>query len=258
MTRPIRLAVALLCLVLWHPAPAAPVPVPLTVFAAASLKESLDAAWAEYARGSGTAVRVAYAATPALARQIAQGAPADVFIAADRDWMDDLQRRGLLRPGTRRDLLGNTLVLVAPRGARVPAVSLSRPASLARALGDGRLALALTGSVPAGRYARAALASLGLWPALRARVVESENVRAALVLVARGEARMGIVYASDARAEPRVRVLAVFPARSHPPIVYPVAVTARARHPRAAAFAAWLATPPARAIFARHGLRPLP
>lgn len=231
---------------------------PVTVFAAASLKESLDAAARAWEREGGVPVRVSYAASSALARQIARGAPADVFLSADRDWMDDLDRRGLLRAGSRRDLLGNTLVLVAPRAARMPPVALSRPASVASALGDGRLALALTASVPAGKYARAAFGSLGLWDALKPRVVESENVRAALLLVARGEARMGVVYASDARAEPRVRVLAAFPARTHPPIVYPVAVTAASRHPRATAFAAWLRTPAARAVFRRHGLAPLP
>lgn len=231
---------------------------PLTVFAAASLKESLDAAARAYERDGGVPVRVSYAASSALARQIAQGAPADVFVSADRDWMDDLERRGLLRAGSRRDLLGNTLVLIAPRAARIPPVALSRPASIATALGDGRLALAFTASVPAGKYARAAFESLGVWNALQPRVVESENVRAALLLVARSEARMGVVYASDARAEPRVRVLATFPARSHPQIVYPVAVVAFSRHPRAAGFAAWLRTPAANAIFRRHGLRPLP
>lgn len=253
-----RLLIALFLLGVACPAHAGRASQPLTVFAASSLKESLDVATADYTRRTGTPVRVSYAASPALARQIAHGAPADVFVSADRDWMDHLQSRRLLRPGTRRDLLGNTLLLVAPRDARLPAVSLARPDSLPRALGDGRLALAFTASVPAGKYARAALESLGIWTPLRPRVVESENVRAALLLVARGEARMGIVYASDARAEPRVRVLAVFPPRSHPPIVYPVAVTAGARHPRAADFAAWLRTPPARAIFERHGFRALP
>lgn len=231
---------------------------PLTVFAAASLKESLDEAARAYTRRTGTPVRVSYAASSALARQIAQGAPADVVLSADRDWMDHLDARGLLRPGSRRDLLGNTLVLVAPRDARLPPVSLARPASLPQALGTGRLALALTASVPAGRYARAAFGSLGLWPALRPRVVEAENVRAALLLVARGEARMGVVYRTDALAEPRVRVLATFPARSHPRIVYPVAVVAASRHPRAGDFAAWLRAPAARAIFHSRGFAPLP
>lgn len=226
---------------------------PLTVFAAASLKESLDEAARAYRRETGTPVRVSYAASSALARQLAQGAPADVVLLADRDWMDHLGERGLLRGRTRHDLLGNALVLIAPRDARPARLSLAQPSTVLAALGDGRLALALTASVPAGRYARAALASHGLWALLRPRVVEAENVRAALLLVARGEARMGVVYRTDALAEPRVRVLATFPGRSHPPIVYPVAVVAASRHPHAEAFAQWLRTPPARAIFRRHG-----
>lgn len=228
-------------------------PASVTVFAAASMRESLDAAAAAFEQRTGTRVRVSYAASSALARQIEQGAPADVFLSADRDWMDRLAARRLLRAGTRRDLLGNALVLVAPRDARIAPVDLARPPSLARALGDGRLAVALTASVPAGRYAKAAFESLGLWTQLRPRVIETENVRAALLLVARGEARLGVVYATDARAEPRVRVLAAFPARSHPRIVYPVAVTAASRHPRATDFANWLRSTEARAIFERHG-----
>lgn len=226
---------------------------PLTVFAAASLKESLDAATQAYTRQTGTPVRVSYAATSALARQIEQGAPADVLLSADREWTDWLGDRRLLRAGTRRDVLANALVLIAPRDAHVNAVSFARPASVSDALGDGRLALALTASVPAGRYARSALESLGLWTQLQPRTVETENVRAALGLVARGEVRLGVVYATDARAEPRVRVLAAFPAGTHPPIVYPVAVIAASRHPHAAHFAGWLRTPTARAMFERRG-----
>lgn len=236
------------------PTPASNVaPAPVTVFAAASMKESLDAAAGVFEQRTGTRVRVSYAASSALARQIEQGAPADVFLSADRDWMDHLGERRLLRAGTRRDLLASALVLVAPRDARLPRVSLKQPDSVIRALGDGRLALALTASVPAGRYAKVGFESLGLWTQLRPRVVETENVRAALLLVARSEARMGAVYATDARAEPRVRVLAAFPARSHPPIVYPVAVIAASRHPRATDFANWLRSNDARAIFERHG-----
>lgn len=253
MSRLVRLLLALALVACAQAAFAGGARTPLTVFAAASLKGSLDAAAQAYEGRTGTPVRVAYAASPALARQIEQGAPADVFLSADREWMDHLASRRLLRAGTRRDLLGNTLVLVAPRHARVPPVSFARPSSVTRALGDGRLALALTASVPAGKYAKAAFESLGVWPALRPRVVEAENVRAALLLVARGEARLGAVYATDARAEARVRVLATFPARSHPPIVYPVAVVASSRHGAANDFVAWLRTPEARAIFVRHG-----
>lgn len=261
MSRLIRLLLSIAVAVFAPAVPASTGSVPsapLTVFAAASLKESLDEAALAYARRTGTPVRVSYAASAALARQIAQGAPADVFLSADLDWMDDAQGRGLLRAGSRRDLLGNALVLVAPRETRLPAVSFARPRSLAAALGEGRLALALTASVPAGKYARAAFESLGIWSMLRPRVVEAENVRAALLLVARGEARMGVVYRTDAIVEPRVRIVAAIPPHSHPRIVYPVAVIAASRHPRAEDFAAWLRTPAARAIFVRRGFVAVP
>nr|WP_242003095.1 molybdate ABC transporter substrate-binding protein [Vulcaniibacterium tengchongense] len=227
---------------------------PLTVFAAASLKDALDEAALAYRARTGQALRVSYAGSPALARQIAQGAPADLFLSADRDWMDYLQRRGLIDPASRRDLLGNALVLVAPARSRAAPLALARGTDLRPLLGErGRLALALTASVPAGKYARAGFESLGMWRALRPRVVEAENVRAALMLVARGEAPLGAVYASDARAEPAVRVLARFPPGSHPPIVYPVARVRASAHPQAAAFLRWLAGPQAAAIFRRHG-----
>lgn len=230
---------------------------PITVFAAASLKESLDEAAAAYTRASGQPVRMSYAASSALARQIEQGAPADVFVSADLDWMDYLQQRRLIDAGSRRNLLGNRLVLIAPKSSRAGPIALKPGVDLRPLLGDGRIALALTNSVPAGKYARAAFVSLGLWTALQSRVAEAENVRAALMLVARGETPLGVVYASDARAEPRVRVLATFPADSHAPIVYPLARVGRSRHPRAAAFAQWLTTPVAATIFRRHGFATL-
>ncbi|MBB6600071.1 molybdate ABC transporter substrate-binding protein [Luteimonas sp. MC1825] len=230
------------------------VAMPLTVFAASSLQESIDDAANAYRRATGQPVRVSYAASPALARQIARGAPADVFVSADLDWMDVLQAQGLVDTTSRSALLGNALVLIAPaRGAARP-VTLGRGTDLLPLLGErGRIALGLPDSVPAGKYARAAFQSLGMWDALQPRVAGTVNVRAALMLVARGEAPLGVVYASDARVEPRVRVLATFPAALHPPIVYPVARVAASRHPHAAAFVRWLHTPPARAIFARHG-----
>lgn len=230
---------------------------PLTVFAAASLKEALDDAGALYARTHGVRLRTAYAATPALARQIRDGAPADVFVSADRDWMDVLQREGRIDARSRRDVAGNALVLVVPAARRVAAPVLRRGADLRAVLGpDGRIAMAMADSVPAGRYARAALQWLGAWPALRPRVVETENVRVALQLVARGEVPLGIVYASDAAAEPRVRVLARLPAASHPRIAYPAARVSTSRHPQAAAFVAWLGTPAAQAVLRRHGFAP--
>ncbi len=228
-------------------------PEQVTVFAAASLKESLDEAAAAYGKASGTQVRVSYAASSALARQIEQGAPAQVFVSADREWMDYLQQRGRVDAASRRELLGNQLVLVAP-AASTAKIDLARPGSVAAALGDRRLAVGQVATVPAGRYARAALQSLGQWDAVKPRLAEAESVRAALMLVARGEAPLGIVYASDAKAEPRVRVLATFPASSHPPIVYPVAAL-RGSPAAARDFVRWLSSPEARAIFVRRGFK---
>ncbi|HYM85337.1 MAG TPA: molybdate ABC transporter substrate-binding protein, partial [Pseudoxanthomonas sp.] len=223
---------------------------PLTVFAAASLKESLDEAAAAYQKASGQPLRVSYAASSALARQIEQGAPADVFVSADLEWMDYLQQRKFIDTATRRNLLGNTLVLVAPASGDTMAVKLQPGVDLLSRLGaNGRIAMGLTASVPAGKYAKASFVSLGAWNSLQPRVAEAESVRAALMLVARGEARLGVVYASDARAEPKVRVVGTFPANSHPPIVYPVARIAASNNAGATAFVRWLATPAAARIF---------
>lgn len=252
-------AVALgwLALSITMPALAADAKTPLSVFAAASLKESLDEAALAYERETGTPVKVTYAASSALARQIEQGAPADVFLSADLDWMDYLQQRALVDTGSRRNLLGNTLVLIAPVEAKGGPIALKRGVDLRPRLGQGRLALALTASVPAGKYARAAFEHFGVWTQLAPRVAETENVRAALMLVARGEAPLGVAYASDARAEPRVRVLATFPANAHPPIVYPVARLKSTRHPGVPAFVRWLGARKADAIFRGHGFRTL-
>ncbi|HET7197023.1 MAG TPA: molybdate ABC transporter substrate-binding protein [Burkholderiales bacterium] len=218
------------------------------VFAAASLKNALDEAAHAYAAGK---VVVSYGASSTLARQIESGAPADVFISADLDWMDYLGKRGLLLPGTRRDLLGNRLVLIAP--ATQPVKLAPAPGfALAKALGGGRLALADPASVPAGRYARAALEKLGVWDSVAGRLAAAENVRAALAFVARGEAPLGIVYATDAREEPRVRVAGVFPDDTHPPIIYPAALLRGAR-PGARELLDFLAGPRAGAIFEKHG-----
>lgn len=224
----------------------------LTVFAAASLKEALDDAAAAYRKQTGVPVRVSYAASSALARQIEQGAPADVFFSADLEWMDYLQQRNRLDVATRRSLLGNRLVLIAPRASKAQ-VDLKRPATLLAALGDGRLAVGQTRTVPAGKYAKASLESLSLWNGVRPRLAESESVRAALMLVARGETPLGIVYASDAKAEPGVRVVATFPEDSHPPIVYPVAALRGARAAQAARFVQWLGSPAADALFTKRG-----
>ena len=224
----------------------------LTVFAAASLKEALDEAAAAYRKQTGVPVRVSYAASSALARQIEQGAPADVFFSADLEWMDYLQKRNRLDVATRRSLLGNRLVLIAPRASKAQ-VDLKRPATLLAALGDGRLAVGQTRTVPAGKYAKASLESLSLWSGVRPRLAESESVRAALMLVARGETPLGIVYASDAKSDPDVRVVATFPEDSHPPIVYPVSALRGARAAQAARFVQWLASPDADALFTKRG-----
>ena len=205
-------------------APAAPTAADdLTVFAAASTATALDRAAAAFEGESGVRARVAYAGSSALARQIEAGAPADVFLSASPDWMDHLEGQGLVEPGTRVDLLGNALVLIAPAAdARAP-VALAPGLDLAGMLGDGRLAVALIDAVPAGVYAHAALEWLGAWDAVEARTAQADNARAALALVGTGAAPLGIVYATDAAAEPRVAVLGAFPPGAHPPIVYPVA-----------------------------------
>ena len=223
---------------------------PLTVFAAASLKTALDEIDARVVGPTGHRLRLTYAGTPALARQIEAGAPADVFIAADDQWMDYLQAAGRIDGASRVTLVGNSLVLIAPATERgdVPL----DVAGLDRALGPGRLAVADPDTVPAGRYARQALEHLGLWHAVRGRLAPHENVRAALALVARGEAPLGIVYASDAVDERRVAVVARLPADSHAPVRYPAAVVAGASS-RAPEVLRLLASEPAQAIFMRHG-----
>ena len=229
------------------------------VFAAASLKEALDAAAAAWSRQGHPRPVISYAASPALARQIAQGAPADLFMSADEDWMAWLDARGLLRSGTRTPLLGNRLVLIAPTTAPGPPPGNAPGLPLAASLGDGgRLAVADVAAVPAGRYAKAALESLGVWTSVASRLAQTENVRVALTLVARGEAPLGIVYATDARAEPRVRVVDAFPTGLHPAIVYPVAITAGARSARAGPFLDFLRSPAGRGVFESYGFTTLP
>ncbi len=219
----------------------------ITVFAAASLKTALDAIAADWA---GDRVTLVYGGTPAMAKQIEQGAPADIFIAASTPWMDYVADAGLLRAGTRRDILGNRLVLIGPAGAQ--AVVLSPDLDLAGLLGDGKLAMALVEAVPAGQYGKAALVTLGLWDGVAAQVVQAENVRAALALVAAGEAPLGIVYASDAVVEPGVTVVATFAADTHPAIVYPAALTAGAQD-AALLFLDALTAPKAQAVFLVNG-----
>ncbi len=225
----------------------------ITVFAAASLKTALDQVAADWQAATGDTVTLVYGGTPAMAKQIEQGAPADIFIAASVDWMDHVVAAGLMQPGTRRDILGNRLVLIGAAGATP--VTLSPDLDLAGLLDGGKLSMALVDAVPAGQYGKAALTSLGLWDGVAAQVAQSENVRAALALVAVGEAPLGIVYASDAVAEPRVSVVASFPADTHPSIVYPAALTATATD-GAAAFLDALSAPAAQAIFTANGFQP--
>jgi len=226
----------------------------VTVFAAASLKEALDDIAAGFHEATDHTATVVLAGSSVLARQIRQGAPADVFISASPDWMDDLEREGLLVADTRFDLVGNTLVLIAHDSDASP-VTADPGRDLAGLLGTGRLAMALVDAVPAGIYGKAALTSLGLWDEAAPRVAQADNVRAALALVATGEAPLGIVYATDAAAERRVSVVATFPESSHPPIVYPVAAITDTE--AAASMLAYLRSDAAREAFARHGFVPL-
>ncbi len=225
---------------------------PPTIFAAASLKPALDALAAQGALGT-PAPRLVYAASSALARQIEQGAPADVFISADEDWMDDLAQHGDIVKETRSDLLGNALVLISPRSSDLR-VDLAQPRSLIDALGSsGRLSVALVQSVPAGRYAAESLRALGVWNAVQPKLAMNRDVRAALELVAMGECPLGIVYRSDALSEPRVQVLATFPSTSHLPIVYPVAIVRGHDNAATRALLRALRSPEAQGVFRHYG-----
>lgn len=224
---------------------------PVRVFAAASLKGPLDEAAALFTSATKIEALVTYAASSAIAKQIEQGAPADIFISADLEWMDYLQKADVIDIGSRTNLLGNRLVLIAsPSG---PAdLKITKGFALAAALGPGRLAIADPGAVPAGKYAKALLVALGVWPSVENRLAMAENVRAALAFVARDEAPLGIVYATDAKAEPKVRVLGTFPGGTHPPIVYAAAKLKRAG-PGADKFLTHLKGAQARAVFERAG-----
>lgn len=223
----------------------------ITVFAAASTKTALDEAAAAYQSATARTVTISYAGSPALARQIQLGAPADVFLSANPGWMDVLQQEGLVDPASRLDLLANRLVLIA-HGKDAAPLELSA-ADLGARLGEGRLAMALVDAVPAGIYGKAALTALGQWTAVAPKVAQTANVRAALALVSSGEAPLGVVYATDASADNRVSVVAVFPEGSHPPIVYPAAAVAGGNTAEAMAFLDYLRSPAAREIFLRHG-----
>lgn len=227
----------------------------VVVFAASSLKGPLDAIAAEFQAATGQKVVISYGGSNALARQILQGAPADIYLSAAPQWMDEVDRAGLLAPGSRRDLLGNSLVLVA-HGAAAPPVPLGPDLDIQRVLAGEKLSMADVTSVPAGQYGKAALDHFGLWTAAEPHVVQSENVRTALAYVTQGEAAFGVVYATDALAEPGVSIVAHFPATSHPPILYPVALLSGADAVDTAFFQA-LSGASADGIFAAAGFRVL-
>jgi len=229
---------------------------PLLVFAAASLKNALDDIDEAWRRGTGKPTAISYAASSLLAKQIENGAPADLFISADSDWMDYLESRKLIKPQSRSDLLGNSIVLVASAISTVE-LTIAPGFALAAALGGGRLAMADPAAVPAGRYGKAALDKLGVWDTVANRIAAAENVRAALLLVARGEAPLGIVYRTDAAVEPGVRIIGTFPPDTHPPIVYPIALTATSENPDAPALLVYLRGAASRAQFQKAGFTAL-
>jgi molybdate transport system substrate-binding protein len=226
----------------------------ITVFAAASMKNALDEIDAAYTAKTGIKITVSYAASSALAKQIEQGAPADVFISADTDWMDYAIGKKTINEPSRVNLLGNSIVLIAPKDAKVDNVGIGPGFDLAKLAGDGRIATGDVKSVPVGKYAKAALEKLGAWQAAEPKFAMAESVRAALTLVARGEAALGIVYSTDAKVEPGVRIVGTFPADSHPAIVYPVAATTTAK-PEASGYLAFLRSTAAKNILEKHGFR---
>jgi molybdate transport system substrate-binding protein len=228
----------------------------ITVFAAASMKNALDDVNAMFTKQSGIKIVASYAASSALMKQIEQGAPADVFLSADVDWMDYGAKRNLIKNDTRFNLLGNRLVLIAAKDSKIDNVTIGPGFDLAALAAGGRIATGDVRAVPAGLYAKAALEKLGIWASVEPKLAMAENVRAALVLVARGEAPLGIVYETDAKVEPGVKIVGVFPEDSHPPIIYPVALTKDAK-PDATQYLAFLRRPDARAVFERYGFRAL-
>jgi molybdate transport system substrate-binding protein len=224
----------------------------ITVFIAASIKNALDDLNAAFLKQTGIKVVASYAASSALAKQLEQGAPADIFASADLDWMDYSATKKTIKDDTRVNLLGNRLVLIAPKDSKIENIALAPGIDLAKAIGDGRIATGEVNSVPVGKYARSALEKLGIWASVQNKFAMTDNVRAALALVSRGEAVLGIVYETDAKVEPGVRIVGAFPADSHPAIVYPVAATANAK-PEAAAYLAFIRSGIAKAVFEQYG-----
>ena len=224
----------------------------ITVFAAASMKNALDNADAAYTAQSGKEITVSYAASSALAKQIEGGAPADIFISADTDWMAYVGKKNLLKPDTQVNLLGNEIVLVAAKDKAKP-VDIKPGMDLAALIGDGKLAMGQVDSVPAGKYGKAALEKLGLWSSVESKVAGAESVRAALALVSRGEAPYGIVYQTDAASDPGVAIVGTFPADSHPPIIYPIAIIADSKNKDVAAYYDFLKSSKAAPFFEHEG-----
>lgn len=222
------------------------------IFAAASMKTALDAIASAFAAETGETAKISYASSGVLAKQINQGAPADIFISADVKWMDYLEKAKLLKPGTRRDLLGNALVLIEPADAQAK-LKIAPGFALAKVLGEGRLAVCTLASCPAGIYSKEALVKLGIFKDVEPKLVQAETVRSALLLVARGEAQFGIVYATDAKAEPKVKVVDTFPDSSHQPIIYPVAILARSTNLASATFVAFMTSQAAVKILTDQG-----
>ncbi|MBN9583701.1 MAG: molybdate ABC transporter substrate-binding protein [Afipia sp.] len=224
----------------------------LTVFAAASMKNALDEVNAAYAAKTGIKVVASYAASSALAKQLEQGAPADAFISADLDWMDYSAGKKTITPASRINLLGNKIVLIAPKDSKLGNVTIGQGFDLAKLAGDGKIATGDVKAVPVGKYAKAALEKLGAWQAAEPKFAMAESVRAALALVSRGEANLGIVYETDAKVDPGVKIIGAFPAESHPAIIYPMAGTATAK-PDTADYLAFLRSPAAQAVFEKYG-----
>jgi molybdate transport system substrate-binding protein len=223
----------------------------VTVFAAASLSDALKDVGAAYQKKTGHTAAFSFAASSVLAKQIEAASYADIFVSADTDWMDYVDNKGLMAHDTRTNLLGNQLVLISPADLKI-ALKIKPHFDLAEAIGNGRLAIAAPGSVPAGKYGKAALISLGVWDSVSDHLAQAENVRIALAYVARGEAPLGIVYTTDAKSDPRVRIVDTFPEDTHAPIVYPVALTKDAK-PIAREFLVFLSGPEAHAIFVKDG-----
>jgi molybdate transport system substrate-binding protein len=226
----------------------------LIVFAAASMKNALDDLDAAYTAKTGVQVVASYAASSALAKQIGQGAPADVFVSADSDWMDYAIAKKNIDEPTRINLLGNSIVLIAPKHSKIDNVAIGPGLDLAKLAGDGKIATGDVKAVPVGKYAKAALQELGAWQAAEPKFAMAESVRAALTLVARGEAALGIVYSTDAKVEPGVKIVGTFPADSHPAIVYPVAATTTAKA-GTAGYLAFLRSSAAKTILEKYGFK---